>query len=192
VHYEKNPIADRILIFAQRGKHSRRSRIAKLFPFGWQIFVPLKTICKWLKILTILLTAVPNFKMDRQIDFACSDFKKFIADKPVLKVAYFIWKPLYGSWFWDFYWWIITIKSLENIYADRERYSLKLILQKYVLRVIPNLFFSRSSRFHRGACFEIGIHTHHGKTIFFVMAKCFHGMEADYQSFGLFQKSIIQ
>jgi hypothetical protein len=73
-----------------------------------------------------------------------------------------------------------------EIYTQTESDTPKLILQKYVLRVIPNLFFPFEP-FPFRERFEIGIHTHHGKTIFFGWRNVFMAWKQIAKAFDYFK-----
>jgi len=58
-----------------------------------------------------------------EINFKLADFNQFIKDKPILKVAYFIWKnPWMVAANNTFINHLLTINRFENIYANLERY----------------------------------------------------------------------
>ncbi|MES2241098.1 MAG: helical backbone metal receptor [Bacteroidota bacterium] len=62
-------------------------------------------------------------KWNEKIAFALSDFKNFIAAKPIKKVAYFIWKKPYMAAASDnFIDELLQLNRLENIFADQSRY----------------------------------------------------------------------
>ena len=107
-------------------------------------------------------------KWNDKLKFALANFKDFIADKPIKKVAYFIWKDPYmvagGSNFINE---LLKLNHFENIYEDRGRYP-EVEISKIRSEGDPAIVFLSSEPFpfSEQHAFEIGIHTHHAKTIF--------------------------
>ncbi len=103
-----------------------------------------------------------------KIEFKMNDFQKFIQDKPVLKVAYFIWRNPWmvaaNNTFIDY---LLEINNYKNIYANKERYP-EVELKKIRLEGDPDLVFLSSEPypFKEEHAFEIGRCTHHAKTVF--------------------------
>ncbi|MFY0603216.1 MAG: ABC transporter substrate-binding protein [Flavobacteriaceae bacterium] len=59
----------------------------------------------------------------KKIQYQMKEFKKFTADKPIIKVAYFIWKsPWMVAANNTFIHYILKINNFQNIYEDLERY----------------------------------------------------------------------
>ncbi|MFN7099003.1 MAG: ABC transporter substrate-binding protein [Flavobacterium sp.] len=107
-------------------------------------------------------------KWNDKLKFALANFKNFIADKPIKKVAYFIWKDPYmvagGSNFINE---LLNLNHFENIYEDRGRYP-EVEISKIRAEGDPAIVFLSSEPFPftEQHAFEIGVHTHHAKTIF--------------------------
>lgn len=107
-------------------------------------------------------------KWNDKLKFALANFKNFIADKPIKKVAYFIWKDPYmvagGSNFINE---LLKLNHFENIYEDRGRYP-EVEISKIRAEGDPAIVFLSSEPFPftEQHAFEIGVHTHHAKTIF--------------------------
>lgn len=107
-------------------------------------------------------------KWNDKLKFALANFKSFIADKPIKKVAYFIWKDPYmvagGSNFINE---LLKLNHFENIYEDRGRYP-EVEINKIRAEGDPAIVFLSSEPFPFAEqhAFEIGVHTHHAKTIF--------------------------
>ncbi|MCF6141581.1 helical backbone metal receptor [Flavobacterium sp. K77] len=107
-------------------------------------------------------------KWNDKLRFALANFKNFIADKPIKKVAYFIWKDPYmvagGSNFINE---LLKLNHFENIYEDRGRYP-EVEIGKIRAEGDPAIVFLSSEPFPftEQHAFEIGVHTHHAKTIF--------------------------
>lgn len=101
-------------------------------------------------------------------EFARRDFEQFIQNKPIQKVAYFIWKnPWMAAGSDNFINEMLKINRLENIYAGKSRYP-EVELKKIRLEGDPDLVFLSSEPypFKEEDAFEIGRFTHHAKTVF--------------------------
>ena len=107
-------------------------------------------------------------KWNDKLKFALANFKSFIADKLIKKVAYFIWKDPYmvagGSNFINE---LLKLNHFENIYEDKGRYP-EVEISKIRAEGDPAIVFLSSEPFpfSEQHAFEIGVHTHHAKTIF--------------------------
>ena len=107
-------------------------------------------------------------KISNKITFNLNDFKIFIKDKPVLKVAYFIWrKPWMVAGNNTFINYLLELNHFKNIYANIERYP-EIELKKIRLQGDPEvvLLSSEPYPFKDEHAFEIGRASHHAKTIF--------------------------
>ncbi|MNS09215.1 Vitamin B12-binding protein precursor [compost metagenome] len=103
-----------------------------------------------------------------KLTFALSDFKNFIKEVPVKKVAYFIWKDPYmvaGSN--NFINELLKLNHFQNIYDARGRYP-EIELNKIRFEGDPDLVFLSSEPypFKEEDALEIGRHTQHAKTVF--------------------------
>lgn len=104
--------------------------------------------------------------------FALSDFKKFVADKPMIKVAYFIWKNPYmvaGSH--TFINELLELNHFKNSYAGNPETSGRypeIVLKRIRLEGDPAVVFLSSEPypFKEKDAFEIGCFTHHAKIVF--------------------------
>ena len=101
-------------------------------------------------------------------NFAYQDFQNFIKEKPIQKVAYFIWKNPYmvaGSE--TFVNELLKLSHFQNIYLDKGRYP-EIKLENLRNDGDPDLIFLASEPypFKEEDAFEIGRFTHHAKTIF--------------------------
>jgi iron complex transport system substrate-binding protein len=111
-------------------------------------------------------------KWNDKIDFACQDFLKFIAEKPIAKVAYFIWKDPYmtaGSG--NFINEMLKLNRFQNIYENNPRVTGRypeVIIQKMRIQGDPEIVFLSSEPYpyKEEDAFEIGRFTHHAKVIF--------------------------
>jgi iron complex transport system substrate-binding protein len=103
-----------------------------------------------------------------KINFAYLDFQKCIKDKPIRKVAYFIWANPYMVAGKDtFINEMLKLNHFQNIYEDKGRYP-EIEIQKMQMEGDPEIVFLSSEPFpfKDNHAFEIGRCTHHAKTIF--------------------------
>jgi ABC-type Fe3+-hydroxamate transport system substrate-binding protein len=111
-------------------------------------------------------------KWNDKLAFALSDFKNFIKDIPIKKVAYFIWKnPFMVAGSDNFINELLKLNHFQNIYADNSETSGRypeIELKKMRLHGDPDLVFLSSEPypFKEEDAFEIGRFTHHAKTVF--------------------------
>lgn len=107
-----------------------------------------------------------------KIVFAWEDFKIFIENKPIFKVAYFIWANPYmvagGGTFINE---LLKLNHFENIYDNNPKYEGRypeIVFQKMRIQGDPEILFLSSEPFpfKDEHAFELGRHTHHAKTIF--------------------------
>ncbi|SDH33394.1 ABC-type Fe3+-hydroxamate transport system, substrate-binding protein [Flavobacterium omnivorum] len=107
-------------------------------------------------------------KWNDKLAFALTDFKNYIQDKEIKKVAYFIWKkPFMVAGSDNFINELLKLNHFENIYQNKGRYP-EIELKKMRLEGDPDLVFLSSEPypFAEEDAFEIGRHTHHAKTVF--------------------------
>ncbi|MBL0013367.1 MAG: ABC transporter substrate-binding protein [Flavobacterium sp.] len=107
-------------------------------------------------------------KWHDKLQFALTDFKSFIKEKPIQKAAYFIWKNPYMVAGSDNYInEILTLNHFQNIYENLGRYP-EIELKKIRLEGDPDIVFLSSEPypFKEEDAFEIGRFTHHAKTVF--------------------------
>ena len=107
-------------------------------------------------------------KWEDKISFAYHDFQQFIKDKPIRKVAYFIWANPYMVAGKDtFINEMLVLNRFENIYKEKGRYP-EIELEKIRQEGDPEIVFLSSEPFpfKDEHAFEIGRCTHHAKTIF--------------------------
>lgn len=104
----------------------------------------------------------------QKLDFKIDDFKNFIANKEVLKVAYFIWRnPWMVAANDNFINHLLELNKFENIYNNQSRYP-EINIENLKSDGDPELILLSSEPypFKEEHAFEIGRHTHHAKTIF--------------------------
>jgi iron complex transport system substrate-binding protein len=106
-------------------------------------------------------------KWNDKLAFALSDFKKFIKDVPVKKVAYFIWKNPYmvagsGTFIDE----LLKLNHFQNHFASKERYpeiELEKLEEEGDLDLV--LLSSEPFPFKADDGYEIASYTHNGKAI---------------------------
>jgi len=104
-----------------------------------------------------------------KIKFAQYNFDQFMIDRPIKKVAYFIWSDPYmvagNNTFIDE---LLRINKFENIYCKKEGRYPEIELKKIRLEGDPDYVFLSSEPFpfKDTHAFEIGRFTHHAKTVF--------------------------
>jgi ABC-type Fe3+-hydroxamate transport system substrate-binding protein len=104
----------------------------------------------------------------QKMDFKINDFLSYVKDKPVLKVAYFIWRDPWmvaaNNTFIDY---LLQLNNYENVYANKERYP-EVELNKIRLEGDPGLVFLSSEPypFKEEHTLEIERFTHHAKIVF--------------------------
>lgn len=107
-------------------------------------------------------------KLNDKIAFARANFEALMADKPVRKVAYFIWREPYMAAGGDnFINTMLQLNKFDNIYKDRGRYP-EVELKKIRVDGDPDfvLLSSEPFPFKEEHAFEIGRFTHHAKAVF--------------------------
>lgn len=107
-------------------------------------------------------------KISDKIQFNLNDFRAYIKDKPILKVAYFIWrKPWMVAANKTFINYLLTLNNYKNIYENLERYP-EVDITRIQHEGDPELIFLSSEPypFKDKHAFETGRVAHHSKTIF--------------------------
>ena len=172
VHFEKIRLLQPDIIIANKEENTK------------EIVEELSKICPvW---VTDIITLDDNFKMIEnfgqlfnkrieaqkwidKINFAYHDFQQFIIDRPIQKVAYFIWaNPYMVAGTNTFINEMLRLNHFENIYAYREERYPEVIIQKMRIQGDPDLvlLLSEPFPFTDEHAFELGRYTHHAKTVF--------------------------
>lgn len=111
-------------------------------------------------------------KWTDKIRFAHQDFQNFVREKPLRKVAYFIWKnPFMATGEDNFINELLKLNHFVNIYDGNPRTPGRypeVIIQKLRIQGDPEIIFLSSEPypFKEEDAFEIGRFTHHAKVIF--------------------------
>ena len=106
-------------------------------------------------------------KWNDKLTFALRNFKNYIKDKPIKKVAYFIWKDPYmvaGSD--NFINELLKLNNFDNVYLNKGRYP-EIELSKMILENNPDLVLLSSEPypFKEENMVEIEKHTQNAKTV---------------------------
>ncbi len=106
--------------------------------------------------------------LSQKINFKRNNFKAFINQKPVLKVAYFIWRtPWMVAANNTYINHILALNKLDNIYKNKDRYP-EIEIKNIRLEGDPDLLFLSSEPypFKEEHAFELRRCTRQAKTIF--------------------------
>ena len=106
-------------------------------------------------------------KWNDKLAFALRNFKNYIKDKPIKKVAYVIWKDPYmlaGSY--NFINELLKLNNFDNVYLNKGRYP-EIELSKMILENNPDLVLLSSEPypFKEENMVEIEKHTQNAKTV---------------------------
>ena len=106
-------------------------------------------------------------KWNDKLAFALHNFKNYIKDKPIKKVAYVIWKDPYmlaGSY--NFINELLKLNNFDNVYLNKGRYP-EIELSKMILENNPDLVLLSSEPypFKEENMVEIEKHTQNAKTV---------------------------
>lgn len=104
-----------------------------------------------------------------KITFAYQDFQKFIKEKTIKKVAYFIWaNPYMVAGKNTFINEMLQLNKFDNIYQNQEERYPEIIIQKMRIQGNPEIVFLSSEPFpfKDEHAFEIGRFMHHAQTVF--------------------------
>ena len=172
VHFEKIRLLQPDIIIANKEENTK------------EIVKGLSSICPvW---VTDIITLEDNLKMiddfgqlfnkrteaqkwKDKINFALTDFLQFIKDKPIQKVAYFIWaNPYMVAGNNTFINEMLKLNNFQNIYENREKRYPEVIIQKMRIQGDPDLVMLSSEPFPftDEHAFELGRFTHHATTVF--------------------------
>ena len=171
VHFEKIRLLQPDIIIANKEENTKEivEELSKICPVWVTDIVTvednLQMIIDFGKLLDCRTEAQ---KWIDKIEFAYRDFQQFIKDKPVKKVAYFIWaNPYMVAGNDTFINEMLKLNNFQNIYQDKGRYP-EIEHKKMRLEGDPDCVFLSSEPFPFADehAFEIGRFTHHAKTIF--------------------------
>jgi iron complex transport system substrate-binding protein len=171
VHFEKIRLLQPDVIIANKEENTKAivEELSKICPVWVTDIVTvednLQMIIDFGKLLDCRTEAQ---KWIDKIEFAYRDFQQFIKDKPVKKVAYFIWaNPYMVAGNDTFINEMLKLNNFQNIYQDKGRYP-EIEIKKMRLEGDLDCVFLSSEPFPftDEHAFEIGRFTHHAKTVF--------------------------
>jgi ABC-type Fe3+-hydroxamate transport system substrate-binding protein len=171
VHFEKIRLLQPDVIIANKEENTKAivEELSKICPVWVTDIVTvednLQMIIDFGKLLDCRTEAQ---KWIDKIEFAYRDFQQFIKDKPIKKVAYFIWaNPYMVAGNDTFINEMLKLNNFQNIYQDKGRYP-EIEIKKMRLEGDLDCVFLSSEPFPftDEHAFEIGRFTHHAKTVF--------------------------
>jgi iron complex transport system substrate-binding protein len=171
VHFEKIRLLQPDVIIANKEENTKEivEELSKICPVWVTDIITvednLQMIIDFGKLLDCRTEAQ---KWTDKIEFAYRDFQQFIKDKPVKKVAYFIWaNPYMVAGNNTFINEMLKLNNFQNIYQDKGRYP-EIEIKKMRMEGDPDCVFLSSEPFPFAdeQAFEIGRFTHHAITIF--------------------------
>lgn len=171
VHFEKIRLLQPDVIIANKEENTKEivEELSKICPVWVTDIVTFEDNLKMISDFGKLLDCrTESQKWTDKIEFAYRDFQQFIKDKPVKKVAYFIWaNPYMVAGNDTFINEMLKLNNFQNIYQDKGRYP-DIELKKIRLEGDPDCVFLSSEPFPftDEHAFEIGRFTHHAKTVF--------------------------
>ena len=177
VHFEKIRLLQPDIIIANKEENTKEivEELSKICPVWVTDIVSIEDNLQMITDFGILFNKrTEALKWTDKIDYAYRDFLHFVKDKPVKKVAYFIWaKPYMVAGNETFINEMLKLNKFHNIYQEKGRYP-EIDLIKIRLEGNPDYIFLSSEPFPFSDehAFEIGRHTHHAK-IFFVDGEMF-------------------
>lgn len=172
VHYEKIRLLQPDIIIANKEENTKEivEELSKICPVWVTDVITIEDSLQMILDFGQLFNKRTEAQkwMDK-INFGYQDFQSFMKDKPVQKVAYFIWaNPYMVAGNTTFINEMMKLNHFENIYANREERYPEIIIQKMRIQGDPDivLLSSEPFPFTDEHAFEIGRFTHHAKTIF--------------------------
>jgi iron complex transport system substrate-binding protein len=171
VHFEKIRLLNPDIIICNKEENTIEivEELRKICPVWVTDIITIQDNLKMISDFGILFNRRTEAQkwMDK-INFALTNFQLSIANKPQIKVAYFIWKDPYmvaGSETYINE--LLQLNQFINSYENRGRYP-EIQLSKMRLEGDPELVFLSSEPFPftEAHAFEIGRFTHHAKIVF--------------------------
>lgn len=171
VHFEKIRLLQPDLIIANKEENTIEivNELSKVCPVWVTDVISFKDNSQMISDFGQLLNCRTEArKWNDKLAFALGDFQNFVKEKPIKKVAYFIWKnPFMVAGSNTFINELLKLNRLQNIYENKGRYP-EVELKKMRLEGDPDivLLSSEPFPFKEEDAFEIGRVTHHATTIF--------------------------
>jgi ABC-type Fe3+-hydroxamate transport system substrate-binding protein len=170
VHFEKIRLLNPDLIICNKEENTPEivERLSEICPVWVTNIITIEDNFQMITDFGQLLNCrTETQKWNDKLGFALGDFKKFIIDKPVRKVGYFIWKNPYmvaGSD--NFINEMLKLNHFENIYDTKGRYP-EVELEKMKTEGDPEIVFLSSEPFpfKKEDGYEIGQYTNKAQTV---------------------------
>ena len=172
VHYEKIRLLQPDIIIANKEENTKEivTELSKICPVWVTDIITLEDSLQMIEDFGQLFNKRTEAqKWVDKINFAVADFKFFVSNKPIQKVAYFIWANPYmvvgNNTFINE---MLKLNNFQNIYENREERYPEVIIQKMRIQGNPDLVLLSSEPFpfNDEHAFELGRYTHHAKTVF--------------------------
>ena len=175
VHFEKIRLLQPDIIIANKEENTLEivEELSKICPVWVTNVITLEDNVKMIEAFGQLFDKRTEAqKWIDKINFGLTNFQQFVKDKPVTKVAYFIWANPYmvagGDTFINE---LLKLNKFENIYDNHPKYEgryLEVVIQKMRIQGDPDLVLLSSEPFPftDEHAFELGRFTHHAKTVF--------------------------
>jgi iron complex transport system substrate-binding protein len=171
VHFEKIRLLKPDLIIANKEENTKEivEELSKICPVWVTNIITFEDNLQMISDFGQLLNCRTEAQkwMDK-INFAYQDFKAFIKDKPLRKVAYFIWaNPYMVAGSDNFINELLKLNNFQNSYDNKGRYP-EIELNKMQSEGNPDLILLSSEPFpfKEEHALEIGKFTNHAQTIF--------------------------
>ncbi len=172
VHYEKIRLLQPDIIIANKEENTPEivAELSKICPVWVTDIVTIEDNFEMIKSFGELFNKrVETKKWIEKMEFALNDFNRFMQTKQFYKVAYFIWaNPYMVAGNNTFINEMLKLNKFNNIYQNREERYPEIIIQKMRIQGDPELVLLSSEPFPftDEHAFELGMFTHHAKTIF--------------------------
>ncbi|NBU80453.1 MAG: cobalamin-binding protein [Flavobacteriaceae bacterium] len=172
INFEKIRLLQPDIIIANKEENTKEivEELSKICPVWVTDIITLEDNLKMISDFGILFNKRTEAqKWKDKINFGYRDFQKFVKDKPIQKVAYFIWaNPYMVAGNNTFINEMLRLNNFENIYGNSEERYPEVIIQK--MRIQGNLdlvlLSSEPFPFSDEHAFDLGRFTHHAKTVF--------------------------
>lgn len=171
VHYDKIAALEPDIILCNKEENTKEmvQELEKIAPVHVSDIATIDDALELIMLYGALLSVrIQARAICSKVMFQLEQFKTFIKDIPVRKVAYFIWRePWMVAGEGTFIDYLLKLNKFENIYKDKTRYP-EVQIKKLRLEGDPELVLLSSEPypFKEEHAFEIGRFTHHAKVIF--------------------------
>lgn len=171
VHYDKIKALQPDIILCNKEENTKEmvQELEKIAPVHVSDIATIADALELIMLYGVLFSTRTEARaICNKITFQLEQFKTFIKDIPVRKVAYFIWRePWMVAGNGTFIEHLLELNKFRNIYRDKPRYP-EVQIKKLRLEGDPELVLLSSEPypFKEEHAFEIGRFTHHAKVVF--------------------------